>query len=104
MRYRVLSLLLVVTALACGPSQEELANGDDPIASLAATVRSNRYGEQFWKEQRDSRTEQWQRAIAYCEPGERANYPNCEVVNQVKFLTTPEAPKNPARSEEGLKF
>lgn len=104
MRYRALSPFFVITMLACGPTQEELANGDDPIASLGATVRSHRYGEQYWKEQRDSHTEPWQRALAYCEPAEHASYPNCEVVNQVKFLATPGTPKNPARSEEGLTF
>lgn len=90
--------------LACGPTQEQLANGDDPIAALGATVESSRYGEQYWKEQKAAASEIWQQAISYCEPSEHANYPNCEIVTNVKFLGAPEAVENPARSEKGLNF
>lgn len=104
MLQRHIALVATAFALACGPSQEDIANGDDPIASLATTVSSSRYGEQYWKEQRDVASDLWQRAVAYCEPAEHANFANCEVVNQLKFLTTPDAAKDPARSKSGLKF
>ncbi len=101
---RSLSVIALLGALACAPSAEEIANGVDPIASLGATVSSSRYGEQYWRKQRDAKSDLWARAVEYCEPSESANYPNCEVVSALKFLTTPDAAKDPARSEEGLRF
>ena len=87
---------------ACGPSQEELANGDDPIAALRSTAESSRYGAKYWIEQMTAATELWTQAVAYCEPAEHADYPNCETVRAVKFIGVPGAVENPARSEKGF--
>ncbi len=87
---------------ACGPSQEKLANGDDPIAALRATVESSRYGAKYWTEQMTTATELWTKAVAYCEPAEHADYPNCKTVRSVKFIGVPGAVENPARSEKGF--
>ena len=76
-------VLIAILLLACGPSQEEIANGDDPIAALASTVRSSRYGNNYWTEQRDGGTSVWNEATSYCAPAERANHPNCETVRAV---------------------
>jgi hypothetical protein len=76
--------LAAILLISCGPSQEELANGDDPIAALGSTVGSSRYGLNYWVEQRDQETDVWARALVYCEPAERANYPNCEIVREVR--------------------
>lgn len=76
--------LAALLLISCGSSQEELANGDDPIAALGSTVASSRYGLNYWVEQRDQETDVWARALAYCEPAERANYPNCEIVREVR--------------------
>lgn len=86
MRIR-LFMLGIVFALACGPSAEDVANGDDPIAALASTAKSSRYGHNYWIEQRDQKSEIWARAIAYCEPDEHANFPNCETVRSVQAVT-----------------
>ena len=51
---QLFALPLALSALlvsACGPSQEQLANGDDPIAALGSTVESSRYGAKYWTEQ-----------------------------------------------------
>jgi hypothetical protein len=87
---------------ACGPSQEQLANGDDPIAALGSTVESSRYGAKYWTEQMNAASDTWTRAIAYCEPAEHADYPNCKTVRSVKFIGVPGAVENPARSEKGF--
>jgi hypothetical protein len=76
-------LIGAVLLISCGSSQEELANSDDPIAALESTASSSRYGLNYWVEQRDQETDIWSRALAYCEPAERANYPNCETVREV---------------------
>jgi len=94
--------LLVIGGLvsACGPSQEQIANGDDPIAALASTAKSSRYGNNYWIEQRDDATDVWAEATAYCEPTERANYPNCETVRGVAAIN-PKTVKDP-RTQPGF--
>ena len=104
MRGLVAAVAISLAALGCARSQEDLANGDDPLAALESTVRSTRYGEKYWQQERDAQSSIWTQALEYCRPPERANYPNCEVVRQVDFLSTPTAPGNPAQSEKGLSF
>ena len=99
---RRLTPLVVAAMLAsCSPTPEELANGDDPIAALASTAKSSRYGLNYWVEQRDRKTETWSRALAYCEPAERANFANCETVRQVR-ATQPGTVEDP-RTQPGFK-
>lgn len=97
-----LAALLGSLALACGPTQEEIANGDDPMAALESTVKSSRYGAAYWTEQMKGDTGVWNEAVAYCEPAERANYPNCELVRSTKFVGVPGQVENPALSDEGF--
>jgi hypothetical protein len=97
-----LVLAAAITFLACGPSQEELANGDDPLAALESTVESSRYGAGYWTEQMTAKTQVWAEALAYCEPAERADYPNCTTVRSVRFIGVPGAVGNPAHSEQGF--
>lgn len=102
---QLFALLLALSALllsACGPSQEQLANGDDPIAALGSTVESSRYGAKYWTEQMNAASDTWKQAVAYCEPAEHADYPNCKTVGSVKFIGAPGAVENPARSEKGF--
>ncbi len=87
---------------ACGPSPEELANGDDPIAALGSTAESSRYGSKYWTEQMTAASEIWTEAVVYCEPAEHADYANCKTVRSVKFIGVPGAVENPARSEKGF--
>jgi len=97
-----LAALVGSLAAACGPTQEEIANGDDPIAALDSTVTSSRYGPTYWTEQMKGDTDVWSEALAYCEPAEHANYPNCEVVRSTKFVGVPGRVENPALSDEGF--
>lgn len=101
-RLIVLAALLGSLATACGPTEEQIANGDDPIAALGSTVKSSRYGATYWTEQMKGDTDVWKEAVAYCEPAERANYSNCEVVRSTKFVGVPGAVENPALSDEGF--
>jgi hypothetical protein len=103
MRFIPITLVLgVVLLLGCRASEEDLANGDDPIAALGATVESSRYGEKYWQEQIQADSDVWREAVAYCADSERANYPNCEVVNRVAFIGKPGPVENPFASEEGI--
>jgi len=98
----VLAGLLGFLAVGCGPTDEEIANGDDPIAALASIVESSRYGAAYWTEQMKGDTDVWKEAIAYCEPADRANYTNCEVVRSTKFVGVPGKVENPALSQKGF--
>jgi hypothetical protein len=96
------ALVLFLGALAsCSPSQEDVANGDDPIAALASTAKSSRYGLNYWVEQRDQKTGIWSQALAFCEPTQHANYPNCETVREVR-ATEPGKVEDP-RTQPGFK-
>ena len=97
-----LVLAAAIAFLACGPSQEELADGDDPLAALESTVESSRYGARSWTEQMTAKTQVWAAALAYCEPTERADHANCKTVHSVTFIGVPRAVGNPARSESGF--
>jgi len=89
-------------AVACGPSQEEIANGDDPIAALGSTVQSSRYGPAYWRQQLEADSALWKEALAFCADSQRADYPNCESVKSTEFIGQPGAVENPALSDEGF--
>ncbi|MGH7286942.1 MAG: hypothetical protein ACREI8_02870 [Myxococcota bacterium] len=98
---RIVLGLVVAAITSCSPSPEDVANGDDPIAALTSTARSSRYGLNYWVEQRDQKTETWSQALAFCEPPEHANYPNCETVREVR-ATEPGKVEDP-RTQPGFK-
>lgn len=95
----VVSLALFV---GCTPSSEELADGDDPIAALSSTAQSSRYGMKYWSEQRDGETEVWADALAFCEPAEAADYPNCKTVRTTRFHTRSKEPSADPRTAPGF--
>jgi len=88
---------LFTSAVACQmePTDEEIANGEDPLRSLESTVRSSRYGKAFWREQLIGETETWSKALAFCQGPARTNYPNCEVIAHTRFLGKPRPVKDP---------
>lgn len=86
------ALASVLSLLACGPSQDHLANGEGPLPSLRATVRSSRYGKSFWQRERDQGTALWAKAVVQCRPREAAGYPNCQVVHALDALRIPPMP------------
>jgi len=98
---RTVVVLFALFIASCSPSPEEIANGDDPIAALASTAKSSRYGLNYWVEQRNQKTENWSQALAFCEPAEHANYPNCETVREVR-ATEPGKVEDP-RTQPGFK-
>lgn len=102
MKPYLLLIIAIACSAGCGPSQEAVANGDDPIAALASTVASDRYGTAFWTQQMHDGTEIWTQALAYCEPAERSDYPNCKTVRSVQFIGVPDPVENPAASTEGF--
>ena len=65
---------------ACQPSEEDVANGDDPIRALSATVLSTRYAQAYWRQQADGRSQVWQRAQAVCDDADLGEKPNCAPV------------------------
>ena len=65
---------------ACQPKPEDVANGDDPIAALEASVRSTRYDGPYWQQQRLAGSDVWRRAVDACSPDRAAQRPNCEPV------------------------
>lgn len=54
------------------------ADGDDPMAALAADRLSTRYQSDFWSAERRQRSALWQRAAAYCT--REQTKPNCHAV------------------------
>jgi hypothetical protein len=92
------ALLCVAILAACtskAQQQAGLANGDDPIAALDASVESTRYGAAYWTQQADSNTATWQRAKDYCvrngvtAEGQKVN---CEPVMSARFEETARHP------------
>ena len=79
----VAPLLVGVFLAGCKPSQEDIANGDDPIRSLSATAQSTRYGPPYWAEQRRVKSASWQQAVAYCTPDRSRELPNCQTVSNL---------------------
>lgn len=83
-RRSLIALALAAPILtSCRPSQEDVANGDDPIKSLSATAQSTRYGPPFWAEQRTTGSAIWRQAIAYCTPERTRELPNCLTVSNL---------------------
>ena len=98
-RQRLVVPLLVGLSLAgCRPSQEDIANGADPIRSLSATAQSTRYGPPYWAEQRRVKSASWQQAVAYCTPDRSRELPNCQTVSNLA-----EAERGNARADSVLR-
>lgn len=96
----VFSLLFMF--VGCAPSQEDIANGDDPIAALSSTVESSRYGQKYWAKQRDAESKLWDEAIDVCAAAEAANYPTCKIVREARFYTRPYAVPVDPRTAPGF--
>jgi hypothetical protein len=78
------SLGLALAAMAaCRPAAEEIANGDDALAALAAPVESARYDGPYWAREAHRRSRTWAAARAYCARARAARLPNCHAVELV---------------------
>lgn len=80
---RVLSVASLLLFGACQSSEEDIANGDDPIRALSATVPSTRYTQGYWVQQSENRSEMWQRARATCQNTDLGTKPNCALVQEI---------------------
>ena len=84
---------MLATAVACAPSPDALANGEDPLAALRSPVASARYTAGYWYEQaRADAAGRWRRATEYCgeekaPPGLETDgaRPNCRAVWSAHF-------------------
>jgi hypothetical protein len=77
------ALVLLVACTGSTPTPEELANGNDPLASLRSSVRSARYDGTFWNGEARQDTELWLEAVAYCRGPGNSAAPNCQTVGLV---------------------
>jgi hypothetical protein len=81
----LVGLAAMVLALAsCRPAAEEVADGDDPLAALAAPVQSARYDGPFWTREAHRNSRTWQAARAFCARSRDRGLPNCQPVELVR--------------------
>lgn len=77
-------VILAIGLVGCGPSPEEVADGDDPLAALRVSVPSTRYGGRFWRLQHRQAPSLYADAVAFCraesEAARLGERPNCEPV------------------------
>jgi hypothetical protein len=93
--WTVATVLVPVTlaagTIACRSRAEreaELANGDDPLAALRASVSSTRYTTRYWTATAQRDAHLWSRAQAYCEErraSSQGDEPNCAAVEAARF-------------------
>ena len=104
--WRIVALVAAVCAIGGCDSeadrQAELANGDDPLKALGATVESTRYTTAFWTRQGDSNPLLFARARAICDAQWTSNSGqkvNCGAVAAAVFEHSGRrtAPKRPRR-------
>ena len=76
----VLAALLFSALTGCAPSQEELADGDDPLAALTAEVPSTRYDGPYWMAQYQTGRDLFDEAVRYCMEEAQRGRPNCAPV------------------------
>ena len=104
---------LVATVCAVGgcnseaDRQAELANGDDALKALGATVESTRYTTAFWTQQADSNPSLFAHARAYCDAQWASNSGqkvNCGAVAAAVFEHSGRrtAPKRPRRDPRAM--
>lgn len=80
--------LACLAVVACGQSDADVANGDDPMEALEVPHLSERYNTAYWTQTSAVDPELWAQAVEFCESLGRdlRDYPNCNVVRSVKML------------------
>jgi hypothetical protein len=89
------ALALALAGWSCRPSAEAVADGDDPLAALAAPVESARYDGPFWARQAHRETAAWKAAKVFCREHAGRELPNCRAVALVLWWEGP-SPSLPA--------
>jgi hypothetical protein len=67
-------------------TDEDIANGDDPLRALTVPHRSDRYGSTYWTQKSAADSALWAQAVAYCEGRADGDHPNCDAVRQVQII------------------
>jgi hypothetical protein len=78
--------LACLLAVGCVDTEEELANGDDPLRALTGTHRSDRYTSTYWAETSAAASTLWAQAVEFCQGRTSGDRPNCEAVRQVQAV------------------
>jgi hypothetical protein len=81
-------------ALSSQLAARRLAESGQPLASLAAPLRSRAWDLSFWITQRAAGSDLWRRAAARCRSRAGAAYPNCTTVRLASWWA-PQAPALP---------
>lgn len=79
-------LLLSLSLVGCGETDQEIANGDDPLKALEVPLRSDRYVSTYWTRKKIDDPELWAQAAAYCEDKNDGEHPNCDAVRYVQMI------------------
>lgn len=107
LRHFVVLFVLGTLSSGCGPSPEEVAQGDDPLAALAVAVQSDRYDGPFWWRLNSQQPELYAEAASYCQSekdaGRLVERPNCIPVLQVReFIYSMSQPRREGRGYTGI--
>ena len=78
------ALAAALALASCRPSAEAIADGDDPLAALAAPAESARYDGPFWTREAHRNSRTWRQARAYCRQARGRELPNCHAVELVE--------------------
>lgn len=90
---RLVVLLSLLPLAGCVASDEDVANGDDPLEALSVAHRSDRYTTTYWTYTKRDDPELWAQAVEYCQD-KSADYPNCETVRQVQIIDPGQLPED----------
>jgi hypothetical protein len=83
---------LALALASCRPSAEAIADGDEPLAALAAPVQSARYDGPYWTREAHRNSPSWQAAKAFCRKSRDQGLPNCHAVRLVERWEEPLRP------------
>jgi len=78
--------LACLLSIGCVDTEEETANGDDPLRALTVAHRSDRYTSTYWAQTSSADATLWAQAVEFCEGRTSGDHPNCEAVRQVQAV------------------
>ena len=78
--------LACLLGVGCVDTEQEIANGDDPLRALTVTHRSDRYTSTYWTQTSMADSTLWAQAVEYCDGRASGDHPNCDPVRQVQAV------------------
>ena len=78
--------VLSLSLAGCVETDEDVANGGDPILALSVGHPSYRYTSSYWTQTMGEDPELWAEAVAYCEENNDADHPNCDAVRGAQMM------------------